>query len=418
MHQIERLVAADAVPIRWAGRSIHHVWPDFPVQQHIDASCVTIKADAARKTFDADGERIVWAVVDSGIAAEHPHFEAYHTLDHETVRDLHRFFPGNGAAHPGGRAGRRQRARHPRRRHHRRGHRRRGWPASRSAGCTRPRAGYNVENPRQPLRVPRAVDDPTQLAGMAPRARLVSLKVLQRGRQPAGPGAPGDPGAGLRPGGQRGQHGRHAHPRGQPQRRLRVRPAVVRLRPQPAVPGGRQAGAVRRRRGGGGRQLRLRHADGRAGRADEVRPRHDDQRPRQRRAGDHRRLDPPRRAAHLRRVLLLLQGPDRRRARASPTWSRRASGSPRAPPASNLAAVVGGPVPDPTPPSTSRTPAPAWPPRTSRAPSPRCCRCGASSSASPTTSSRSSSTRPPPRSRQGLPGRRAARPDARPADQI
>ena len=122
MHQIERLVAADAVPIRWAGRSIHHVWPDFPVQQHIDASCVTIKADAARRSFDAYGEGIVWAVVDSGIAAEHPHFEAYHTLDHETVRDLHRFFPGKAPPIPEG-ALVDERARHPRRRHHRRGHR-------------------------------------------------------------------------------------------------------------------------------------------------------------------------------------------------------------------------------------------------------------------------------------------------------
>ena len=180
MHQIERLVAADAVPIRWAGRSIHHVWPDFPVQQHIDASCVTIKADAARKTFDADGEGIVWAVVDSGIAAEHPHFEAYHTLDDERVRDLHRFFPGKAPPIPEGAlvdasghgthvAGIIAGAIAP-------------WLAGkpeRRVYATESR--YNVENPGQPLRAPRAVDDPTQLAGMAPRAQLVSLKVLSGG---------------------------------------------------------------------------------------------------------------------------------------------------------------------------------------------------------------------------------------------
>ena len=40
----------------------------------------------------------------------------------------------------------------------------------------------------------------------------------------------------------------------------------------------------------------------------------DDQRSRQRRTGDHRRLDPSRHAARLRRVVLLVEGPDGRRA--------------------------------------------------------------------------------------------------------
>jgi serine protease AprX len=180
MHQIECLVAADAVPVRWPRRSIHHIWPDFPVQQHIDASCVTIKADAARKIFDAAGDGIVWAVIDSGVAAEHPHFAAHHTLDHESVNDLHRFFPVKGPPTPDGAledtsghgthvAGIIAGAIAP-------------WLAGkpeRRVYATESR--YNVENPGQPLRAPRAVDDPTQLAGMAPRAQLVSLKVLSGG---------------------------------------------------------------------------------------------------------------------------------------------------------------------------------------------------------------------------------------------
>jgi subtilisin family serine protease len=181
MHQIECLVAADAVPVRWPRRSIHHIWPDFPVQQHIDASCVTIKADAARQTFDAAGEGIVWAVVDSGVDAEHPHFKAHQTLDHESVNDLHRFFPVKGPPTPDGAL------------EDTSGH---GthvagiiagdiapWlaaePGKRSVYATESR--YNPENPGQPLRAPRMVADPTEFAGMAPRTRLVSLKVLSGG---------------------------------------------------------------------------------------------------------------------------------------------------------------------------------------------------------------------------------------------
>ena len=79
MHQVERLVAADAVPVAPARRSLYRVWPDFPVALHVDASCVTVKADAARRTFNAYGDRIVWAVVDTGIDGHHPHFAHYAT---------------------------------------------------------------------------------------------------------------------------------------------------------------------------------------------------------------------------------------------------------------------------------------------------------------------------------------------------
>ena len=60
-------------------------------------------------------------------------------------------------------------------------------------------------------------------------------------------------------------------------------------------------------------------------RAARRRPDQHHQRPRQRRARDHRRLHPPRRAAHLRGVVLLVEGPDRRRSsQAGPGGARRA----------------------------------------------------------------------------------------------
>src|SRR5262249_27393229 len=41
----------------------------------------TVKADAARNAFGALGRDIVWAVIDSGIDKDHPHFKRYANLD-------------------------------------------------------------------------------------------------------------------------------------------------------------------------------------------------------------------------------------------------------------------------------------------------------------------------------------------------
>ena len=96
VNEMKRLVSADAAAGAKSARSLRRLWPDFPVQLQVDASCVTVKADAARRAFNANGDRIVWAVVDSGIWAGHPHFAAYETLTHDSVRDLHRLFPLEG----------------------------------------------------------------------------------------------------------------------------------------------------------------------------------------------------------------------------------------------------------------------------------------------------------------------------------
>jgi subtilisin family serine protease len=55
---------------------IFRVWPDYTLEPQIDRSAPTVKADAAWRSYDARGHGIVWAVIDSGIDACHPHFSA------------------------------------------------------------------------------------------------------------------------------------------------------------------------------------------------------------------------------------------------------------------------------------------------------------------------------------------------------
>jgi serine protease AprX len=72
-------------------RTIYRIWPDFPIHALIDRSARTVKADAAGRAYGAQGEGIVWAVIDSGIHAAHPHFRHYDTLG-GVAAHLHRDF--------------------------------------------------------------------------------------------------------------------------------------------------------------------------------------------------------------------------------------------------------------------------------------------------------------------------------------
>jgi serine protease AprX len=61
-------------------RVIFHIWPDFEVKALLTHSVSTVKADAALTAFTASGARIVWAVLDSGVQGDHPHFRKHNTL--------------------------------------------------------------------------------------------------------------------------------------------------------------------------------------------------------------------------------------------------------------------------------------------------------------------------------------------------
>lgn len=93
--EITKLADQDAAAA--GGRAIYRIWPDFRVHTHIDSSLTTIKSDAAARTYGTSGAGIVWAVIDSGIDKDHPHF-ADGTLTDPAVSRLHRDFTGLLAA--------------------------------------------------------------------------------------------------------------------------------------------------------------------------------------------------------------------------------------------------------------------------------------------------------------------------------
>jgi serine protease AprX len=104
--QLRTLVAQEddiRIPQR---RIIYKVWPDFPVQALIDHSTSTVKADAAIRAYQASGDGITWAVIDSGIDGKHVHFGPgkdgkgantfCNTLFDHSVTSLHRDFTAPG----------------------------------------------------------------------------------------------------------------------------------------------------------------------------------------------------------------------------------------------------------------------------------------------------------------------------------
>jgi serine protease AprX len=55
---------------------VYRVWEDADIHPCLTRSLTTIKGDACHRAFNSFGEGIVWAVLDSGIQKDHPHFAA------------------------------------------------------------------------------------------------------------------------------------------------------------------------------------------------------------------------------------------------------------------------------------------------------------------------------------------------------
>ena len=75
-------------------RAIYHIWPDFEVSATIVKSIATVKCDAAHNAFAALGAGITWAVMDSGVKHDHPHFVRHANVD--PLSTLHKDFTVDG----------------------------------------------------------------------------------------------------------------------------------------------------------------------------------------------------------------------------------------------------------------------------------------------------------------------------------
>jgi hypothetical protein len=167
--------AVAATPV-YRFRAIYRIWPDFKISPCITKSLATVKADAAQTSFCAHGIDITWAIMDSGIDAKHPHFVQHGNVD--PASPLHADFTDTPNVPKDDHAALIDRFGH----------------GTHVAGIV---AGEQVADTKAKAKKMRAVtrsvrgyeegDSPavethevvlSSIRGMAPRCRLVSLKVL------------------------------------------------------------------------------------------------------------------------------------------------------------------------------------------------------------------------------------------------
>ena len=167
---IEELVKADSKIAEGnaALRAIYQIWPDFEVEAFMTRSVSTVKADAARVSFSAMGDNITWAVMDSGIDRNHRHFRqqgnihADNTYHHDFTTENDPFRDGFGhGTHVA------------------------GIIAGESDHTTGPITIVTRVRDERGTITPQLDETVQKIGGMAPRCKLVSLKVLDeagRGR--------------------------------------------------------------------------------------------------------------------------------------------------------------------------------------------------------------------------------------------
>lgn len=68
--------------------AVDKVWRDDTCRAHLLGSTETVKATACWRTFGGRGGGITWAVLDTGIRSDHPHFQQYHNIDKDLSKNL------------------------------------------------------------------------------------------------------------------------------------------------------------------------------------------------------------------------------------------------------------------------------------------------------------------------------------------
>jgi subtilisin family serine protease len=149
---------------------IRRIWRDHELRPLIDHSVSTVKVDAARRAFMAEGKGIVWAVVDSGIDKSHLHFKGLSNLGVTLpVRHCDFTIENTDAAGIGDDSATVDRFGHGT---HVAGIIAGGFSRGESQGIahrTRLGANQQIETFEEPIET---------IAGMAPSCKLVSMKVL------------------------------------------------------------------------------------------------------------------------------------------------------------------------------------------------------------------------------------------------
>jgi serine protease AprX len=152
------LLPADIEVLALEPAAVYQIWKDETCRTHLLSSADTIKASACWRTFDARGKGITWAVLDTGIRSDHPHFRQFVNLDLQLSKNFSNSpsledSNGHGTHVAGIIAGARQNAGTV------------GDPV---------KAATFVEGQVEP----QIVELPGFPSGMAPMAKLVNLKVL------------------------------------------------------------------------------------------------------------------------------------------------------------------------------------------------------------------------------------------------
>lgn len=161
---------------------VYRIWEDNDTSVMLTRSLTTVKADAAQRAFHADGNGIVWAVLDSGIQGDHPHFASQvppfgpaRTLDVADPLNHMDFTPAGRQADGTPAIGNATLTDQLGHGTHVAGIIAGSWSSTDPEGDPVAGSEYRNEGGTEPLRKREKV---RFLSGVAPRCKLVSLKVI------------------------------------------------------------------------------------------------------------------------------------------------------------------------------------------------------------------------------------------------